>query len=159
MVSRNFFLLYVCFMCGYSLVLAQQSINSSNQEATVNGFDINISLGQLFYHSSEIDDFVVFPGIHHPDFHAKILGTKKISKRISAFPNPFHDTLIISSYDEIDSSYALSIIDFQGREIYNGLYTNQRMEINLTHLPVGVYLLLIENQVGLECLSFKIFKK
>lgn len=72
----------------------------------------------------------------------------------SYYPNPVKDFLNISYSKEISN---VSIFDSSGKQVYIGRINNKNAQINLVHLPSGVYI--VKAEVDGEIKTFKIVKK
>lgn len=65
-----------------------------------------------------------------------------ISKGIHLFPNPAYEQLVITSSEKI---YTLSICDVLGKIIHTEASDANRAELQIAHLPAGVYYLKVNN--------------
>lgn len=75
---------------------------------------------------------------------------------IHFYPNPCNELLTID-FPDSHQQYTIKLFDVAGREIYEKDNCNTSIQINMTHLFPGVYVLSISYQKG--TFSYKIIKK
>lgn len=75
---------------------------------------------------------------------------------LKLYPNPFSDELRILS--EKESIKEVVLLDMSGKQIkrYENLNTKE-YKLNATHLPIGMYLISVRTEEGVE--NYKIIKK
>jgi hypothetical protein len=80
------------------------------------------------------------------------------NSEISIYPNPVKDILTIDFNQNYHSKTELTIVDMSGKLLYqkNSDFTNNRVQINVTHLDSGTYILRIRNNALYK--SFKLIK-
>ncbi len=74
-------------------------------------------------------------------------------KKISIFPNPFDNEIIIETNNPVYEGSFVTIHDITGKTIYKNLLTGSRTAINTTNLVKGFYFIRIENYD--ECLMVR----
>lgn len=76
------------------------------------------------------------------------------SGKVALYPNPVRDMLNISSEKEISN---IIIFDLSGKQVYTQSINNKQMQINVSHLATGIYI--VKANVNEEVKTFKIVKK
>ncbi|MEO0403738.1 MAG: T9SS type A sorting domain-containing protein, partial [Bacteroidota bacterium] len=64
---------------------------------------------------------------------------------VKAYPNPV-DEILNLFIDALDGQTDVVLMDLQGRTVFRDQWSNIDNEINISHLPKGSYVLLIQNQ-------------
>jgi hypothetical protein len=85
------------------------------------------------------------------------VGEVEGKNQINVFPNPAND-LISVSVNKLNSDFYLELTDIFGRILLKTKFRNQT-EINVSHLPTGVYCIIIEDHKTGERFMQKIVKK
>ena len=87
-----------------------------------------------------------------------ILAVKKGNKinNLSVYPNPIKDQLIITASNK-NYPFELNLYDINGRQLMNATMTSDIYTFNTSSLPVGIYLLKVEDQESSEV--FKVIKE
>ena len=74
---------------------------------------------------------------------------------VSLFPNPVKDLLNVKISNSCSDKYIIDLIDFNGRQILSQQYFANEIQINISNLSKGVYLLKIRDENNnLRCLKF-----
>ena len=69
------------------------------------------------------------------------------------YPNPFNESITLTNLNNNKSPYQLSIIDIQGRELYNNIINTNNYIIDLHNLSSGIYFCKLLN-IKTNTLSF-----
>ncbi len=87
-----------------------------------------------------------------------ILAIEKKNKinNLSVYPNPIKDQLIITASNK-NYPFNLNLYDLNGRQLMSAIMTSDDYNFNTSSLPVGIYLLKVENQESSEV--FKVIKE
>jgi len=72
--------------------------------------------------------------------------------KLNVYPNPVKDQLIITASNK-NNPFKLNLYDINGRQLMSAIMTSDDYKFNTSSLPVGIYLLKVEDQE-----SSKVFK-
>ena len=104
---------------------------------------------KLLQSTIEDDDGYV---IEHPESTVFITGLfvslkpGTVLNRVMFFPSPFSDILVVTSKDHYIGN--ICIYDMSGMEIFNVDTGKNRLEINTSHFPEGIYLVKVFGKFG-----------
>lgn len=153
LIAITFLLLFPVIMVG------QQSIDASGQNATGIGGSVSYSVGQIVYTSNSGTNGSVSQGVQQPYEISVVLGVEhpEINLLMTVFPNPTSNsvTLDVANYDFETLSYLL--YDITGRQFFIGQTSTKETVILLDDLPSSTYFLKITNQNTI-IKTFKILK-
>ncbi len=76
-----------------------------------------------------------------------------IADEVMFYPNPFNESITFTNLNNNKSPYQLSIIDIQGRELYNNIINTNNYIIDLHNLSSGIYFCKLLN-IKTNTLSF-----
>ncbi len=77
------------------------------------------------------------------------IGLKEVVKKaLEIYPNPALDIIQISGLSHASTEFQL--FDLSGRKLLNGRLTLEQSEINISTLPIGVYLIRFENNGSVQ---------
>lgn len=146
------------FLMSYGLQ-AQQTIAASGGAITSSTGNVSYTIGQPFQNVLSSTEFFVFEGAQQAYEISQTLSTPESSAGIQfkVFPNPATDYLMLTFPDSIqDMEYQLSTLD--GKLVDRKSLQQLDSRINLTHLPVAVYILnILKNNQPVQ--TIKILKK
>lgn len=73
-----------------------------------------------------------------------------IKPQVSVFPNPTSNILYIKREGNFNESFAIQLMQIDGKQVaqYTWENTSDKIEIPTSHLPIGLYLLVIEGTHG-----------
>lgn len=99
---------------------------------------------------------------NHEVFCDKEAHDPPVESTISVGPNPFSNEVTV--FIPFEGFYTLSVFDLLGRNLYlqnipSPMESIGSIQIETSHLPVGVYIVVVEDLVSGERFSFKILKK
>ncbi|MFK8164794.1 MAG: S8 family peptidase [Lewinella sp.] len=72
---------------------------------------------------------------------------RRTTSGLATSPNPFYDQLDLK-LEKVDGPTKVSLLDGRGREMLTREVMQQRLQLNLGHLPTGVYWLSVQNSEG-----------
>jgi len=75
---------------------------------------------------------------------------------INAFPNPVKDHLQIELPDE--QNYEISLFDLSGKDLKNIFIEQSEYQLQMSHLPSGMYLLVVIDRINKQAKIIKIQK-
>jgi hypothetical protein len=128
----------------------QDSIDMAVADAVVYNDAIYIS---GYFNSINGDPSIrKFAKLMCPDFDAAsgcISGLKEHPGKpeIKVFPNPSRDKLFLD-FEQGTAIDKISLVNPLGQEVYIRLNPEQKQEVNVSHLPAGIYFLKAENRQG-----------
>lgn len=76
---------------------------------------------------------------------------------ISVYPNPVNDVLTISSNSELIEQ--LTIVDLSGAVVYSEMILEEKMQINVSQLPEGMYFVHALGKEGQQLSTCKVIKR
>jgi hypothetical protein len=74
---------------------------------------------------------------------------EKPDPEIKIYPNPSSDWAIIQTNSFQKNAY-LSISDINGREVFDSQITLPRIQIDISHFPVGIYFARVISKCGVQ---------
>jgi hypothetical protein len=115
-------------------------------------------VGQITYQSLESPSGKVNQGVQQPyEIYSLATNENEIQKKISVYPNPVKDFLIVDFNSEKLEKARYQLFDGTGRIINQGELKNMKSEINTSTLSAGLYMLSISS-AGKNVKTFKIIK-
>jgi hypothetical protein len=74
---------------------------------------------------------------------------ESLSDSYSVYPNPASDILYVHMGDQVYTNNTITITDLMGQTVYYNIITNQSiMEIDISSMTSGIYILFIDNENG-----------
>ena len=126
------------------------------------GMNIEWTLGENFLETVTLGDKIFTQGFHQP-----YLKIKKHEKKnpiplvnITIFPNPVYSILNIQLPKDFNTQFNINFFDINGHclKTLNVLENNTTIQLDITYLATGVYLLNISDNFGNIIESHKIIK-
>ncbi|MGZ3898944.1 MAG: T9SS type A sorting domain-containing protein [Bacteroidia bacterium] len=125
-----------------------QPVSITKQSNTKTYTDSGLNIGTEYYYFVEIKqndgDWIVTSPIWYKYTGAVGIEEKNKDLEFNYFPNPVSQKLYLSMA-KIDA-YTVSIIDITGRLVFEHLYSDNRMEIDLHQFNKGIYSLVVSNK-------------
>ncbi|MFT7252450.1 MAG: hypothetical protein ACI9FW_002212 [Flavobacterium sp.] len=141
-------------------VQAQDAVVVSGGNATGIGGSSSYSVGQSVYTTNTDTTGSVLQGVQQAFEIFTLTNSDFTALSLTAvmYPNPATDKIVLSlkNSDFFDLSYVL--FDFNGKAIATGLVQQTETPITIQNLPLGVYILKV-NQNSTALKAFKIIKK
>jgi hypothetical protein len=135
----------------------QATLSAGNLAQSVSG-SASYSVGQITYQSLESPSGKVNQGVQQPyEIYSLATNENEIQKKISVYPNPVKDFLIVDFNSEKLEKARYQLFDGTGRIINQGELKNMKSEINTSTLSAGLYMLSISS-AGKNVKTFKIIK-
>lgn len=102
---------------------------------------------------------IVEVGVLNPSCNQARFGrsTNITNNAMTIYPNPVRDQLIVNSYSADLEKTRIEIVDMTGRIVFatsKNVCGNYQEQINLSHIPDGIYLLKVQNSSGSEVIRF-----
>jgi len=157
-------------------VLVKQNMNLSNTEDCVLKVDVshtgyNIENYQLDIASLEIEVpyFEENPPVCNPNLETvcvcvskesvnnRFANNKEIeSENISVHPTPTKNDLLVSNLSEMGIIYKVEVLNINGQSLYKQKVDEEKVEIelNVSQLPKGIYILKIDAENGQKAMKF-----
>ena len=153
LIAITFLLLLPIIMVG------QQTIDTSGQNATGTGGSVSYSVGQIVYTTNSGTNGSVAQGVQQPYEISVVLGIEhpEINLQMTVSPNPTTNsvTLKVANYEFETLSY--QFYDITGKQFLIGQTSTNETQILLGDLPSSTYFLKITNQNTI-IKTFKILK-
>jgi len=155
---KNITLIMVLF-CATQLVNAQETISVSGGEATGAGGTVSYTIGQLIYTNPTtaagslnqgIQQSIEFVTLSNPELTA-------LTFKALTYPNPTTDFIILALKDANLTGLSYTMYDLLGRLVNKGTVTTSETKIGMKSLPIGVYILRVQ-QNNKKMKTFKIIK-
>jgi hypothetical protein len=156
-VNTNIFYLFF-FSTPFSLVAQNTTLSSGGEVVGVGGVTSH-SIGQIFIENYVNQSGNVHLGIQQ-SYEIATLGlvSSEINIRLSIFPNPVSDYLIIEIPLLEILGLTYSIYDSQGRIITTGTIQTEVTQVSVSDLHPATYVLCIKNKELNELQSFRLIK-
>ena len=155
---KNITLIMVLF-CATQLVNAQETISVSAFETIGSGGTVSYTIGQLVYINPTtaagslnqgIQQSIEFVTLSNPELTA-------VTLKAVTYPNPTTDFIILALTDADLRGVSYTMYDLLGRFVNKGTVTTFETKIGMKSLPIGVYILRVQqNNKALK--TFKIIK-
>ena len=151
--------LLIIFILVFVAVKAQETVPVSGGQATGLGGTVSYTIGQLIYTNPTtaagslnqgIQQSIEFVTLSNPELTALTL-------KALTYPNPTTDFIILALKDANLTGLSYTMYDLLGRLVNKGTVTTSETKIGMKSLPIGVYILRVQqNNKALK--TFKIIK-
>ena len=155
---KNIILITALF-CATQFFYAQETIPASGGEATGSGGEVSYTIGQLVYTNPTtasgslnqgIQQSIEFVTLSNPELTA-------VTLKAVTYPNPTTDFIILALKDANLTGVSYVMVDLLGRLVNKGTVATSETKIAMKSLPIGVYILRVQqNNQALK--TFKIIK-
>ena len=136
-------------------------ISAAGGSYTREPINLEWTLGESFVENKKSGNHWYTEGFHQPRLVARPL-SPSYSKgyAFKIFPNPASELLNIFITTEVEEILNLKLMDVTGKIIYNQGVAPRTpaIQMDLKHIPEGMYMLSIVNPAGYRIHSFKIIK-
>jgi hypothetical protein len=156
-----FFLLNLFNLHGQEVEMSVFS--SGGGETYISGIYVGHTIGESIIETISEGNIIITQGFHQPSVPTTGVVIKKIEEKVnlSVFPNPTIDKVSIVIDDFDNTTYNISLHDFQGRKVSNSLNTSlgiSFVELNLESYTRGIYFISLENNKTKKTQTAKIIK-
>lgn len=145
---------------GMSVVLAQESVNTTGGNLSGTSGSVSYSVGQIVYTTNTGSNGSVAGGIQQPYEISVVTGIKEVNEinlSVSVYPNPATDYLILEVTDSELSALHFHLYDISGTVLQNVKITNNETRIVMSNLEPGAYFVkVIRGKTELK--TFKVIK-
>jgi hypothetical protein len=132
---------------GKTFIINIQNPYNISLVITIGGFVSDLALKEYFLFTCESQNGFSVYGDITTNILEPTTTTNKIQTNI--YPNPSRSKIIITH--QTDSPVTISIYSLNGHQVTEPMFYDQKqMELNLDHLPAGVYLIEIVSSNGIE---------
>ncbi|MGB4899818.1 MAG: T9SS type A sorting domain-containing protein [Saprospiraceae bacterium] len=149
---------------GYSQleIKSPSVIGAAGTISKTNHVTLEWTLGETFVRSNIIQDAWYTEGYHQPILLvAPGSSADRHSFDIRIFPNPAYQKLFVEIKSAVAEPVKLKLTDLAGRTILyqNAPTTTDQIEISMSRIPQGMYLLSVVNDRGVQYGTFKVIKQ
>ena len=156
MSTRISFLIFSSFF--FSTLLAQQSINSGGNKANGATGSVNYSVGQVFYHHLNNDNYQIHEGVQYGYEIINSIGENNtIELKYNVYPNPTTSNFTLNISDFNPNTFSYILYDINGKELNHLALTNPKTNISLSKYNSKTFLLNVYNK-NKNVKSFTIIK-
>ncbi|SDI51145.1 T9SS type A sorting domain-containing protein [Winogradskyella thalassocola] len=158
-LSPRPFLLFGVLISSFNYMEAQETIVTAGGDITDTGGTVNYSVGQVVQNTIINADTSVFQGIqfYFEDQSLTVVDIKT-NLEITTYPNPTSSKLNINIDDFKPNTLTYKLYNVLGQLVTEGNVATKTTTINVNHLEMATYLLLIENTIDQTTQIFKIVK-
>jgi len=78
----------------------------------------------------------------------KAIDNNEVAIKVKFYPNPVANNLNIELTEALNKGYTLNVFSFLGRVVHTQSISNEKFLLNVTNLPVGIYLLQVKDNAG-----------
>jgi len=161
------FTLSICFaliaLNALGQSISKQVIGSSGEELSNDTYKVNFTVGETIVGMIENGEVI------HQGFWAGISEDNTLTvetlvdaeEELSIYPNPVINVLQIKFKLQEVQNYTTQLYDLNGKQIFNlkPIVQGQIVQMDISHLSGGMYLLMVTDKTSNYNKSFKILKK
>lgn len=143
--------------------ISKQVIGSSGTQLTNGNYTINFTVGEAIVGNIENGEAI------HQGFWAALNEDNTLTvetlvgseEELSVFPNPVVNVLQVKFKLQDAQNYSTQLYDLNGKQIFNlkPIVQGQIVQMNISHLSQGMYLLVVSDKTSNYNKSFKIIKQ
>ena len=160
-MKNNTLFVFLAFSLSFSAIgqtASHQVLSASGGDATGSGGSVAYSVGQIVYTTNTGATGSVAQGVEQA-YEISSVGIKETALNISlsVFPNPTSDFLTLKVEDYNNEALSYTLLDEQGRLVFNEQITTQDTQVAMSTLASGSYFINIV-QTNKKIKTFKIIK-
>lgn len=159
-MKTNTLILFLAFLLSFSAnaQTVHQVLSATGGDATGTGGSVAYSVGQIVYTTHTGTTGSVAQGVEQA-YEIYSVGIKETTLNISlsVFPNPTSDFLTLKVEDYNNEALNYTLLDEQGRLVFNEQITTQDTQVAMSTLARGAYFINI-GQTNKKIQTFKIIK-
>ena len=159
-MKTNTLIVFLAFLLSFSVnaQTSHQVLSASGGDATGSGGSVAYSVGQIIYTSHTGTTGSVAQGVEQA-YEIYSVGIKETTLNISlsVFPNPTSDFLTLKVEDYNNEALNYTLLDEQGRLVFNEQITTQDTQVAMSTLARGAYFINVL-QANKKIQTFKIIK-
>ena len=158
MINNSLFFLAFLLTFSVNAQTSHQVLSASGGDATGSGGSVAYSVGQIVYTTSTGTTGSVAQGVEQA-YEIYSVGIKETTLNISlsVFPNPTSDFLTLKVEDYNNEALNYTLLDEQGRLVFNEQITTQDTQVAMSTLARGAYFINVL-QANKKIQTFKIIK-
>jgi len=144
----------------FTVLYAQESVNSSGGDAIGSGGSSSYSIGQLLYNTNTGSNGSEAQGVQQPYEITVVTGleeAKDINLVFVAYPNPTSDHLTLEVKERELTNLRYQLFDVNGKLLQSGLISGNQTDIVMANFLPAIYFVKIL-QGNKELKTFKIIK-
>ena len=158
MINNSLF--FLAFLLSFSMIAqtSHQVLSATGGDASGSGGSVAYSVGQIVYTTSTGTTGSVAQGVEQA-YEISSVGIKETALNISlsVFPNPTSDFLTLKVEDYNNEALNYTLLDEQGRLVFNEQITTQDTQVAMSTLARGAYFINVL-QANKKIQTFKIIK-
>ena len=159
-MKTNTLIVFLAFLLSFSVnaQTSHQVLSASGGDATGSGGSVAYSVGQIVYTTHTGTTGSVAQGVEQA-YEIYSVGIKETALNISlsVFPNPTSDYLTLKVEDYNNEALNYTLLDEQGRLVFNEQITTQDTQVAMSTLARGAYFINVL-QANKKIQTFKIIK-
>jgi hypothetical protein len=159
-MKTNTLIVFLAFLLSFSVnaQTSHQVLSASGGDATGSGGSVAYSVGQIVYTTHTGTTGSVAQGVEQA-YEIYSVGIKETTLNISlsVFPNPTSDFLTLKVEDYNNEALNYTLLDEQGRLVFNEQITTQDTQVAMSTLARGAYFINVL-QANKKIQTFKIIK-
>ena len=159
-MKTNTLIVFLAFLLSFSVnaQTSHQVLSASGGYATGSGGSVAYSVGQIVYTTHTGTTGSVAQGVEQA-YEIYSVGIKETTLNISlsVFPNPTSDFLTLKVEDYNNEALNYTLLDEQGRLVFNEQITTQDTQVAMSTLARGAYFINVL-QANKKIQTFKIIK-
>lgn len=163
---RKWTILGMLQFCALSILTGQEVersvMASAGKQDIATRMTLDWTLGESFIESNVSNSFLYTEGFHQPQLLEGIVKEDILAQdlRLEIYPNPVDDLLSISSSSIKDFKLLITIHDMSGKNLMEAhtIKSTGKVELDMSSLVSGMYIVSIRNEEGSFIKSYKITK-
>ena len=159
-MKTNTLIVFLAFLLSFSVnaQTVHQVLSATGGDATGTGGSVAYSVGQIVYTTNTGATGSVAQGVEQA-YEIYSVGIKETTLNISlsVFPNPTSDFLTLKVEDYNNEALNYTLLDEQGRLVFNEQITTQDTQVAMSTLARGAYFINVL-QANKKIQTFKIIK-
>lgn len=142
---------------GYSQSISKQVIGTAGKTQSNSNLTVSWTAGEPVVGLMTSAGNQLSNGFH-PGLNLQALSLEDnlLEVQLRVYPNPTTQSLYVSHPDI--SSFGITIVDFNGKQLYSGTINNES-PLDLSNYTQGIYLVTLENKETNKKNTYKIIKK
>lgn len=141
--------------------ITSQVIDASGGTHRANGYTLTYSVGQIAVETLKSNNYIITQGFQQVEKNNTI-GSKENTQNIDfqaiVFPNPTQDILNIKIENDENDGFEIVLFNLSGQQLSQGSFSEKNYQIEVSHLPVGEYILKLKNSKSQKMMVSKFLK-
>jgi len=157
---------YIKFLMVLIITMPNMKVNGQSVLAPAGGvhtkqnMSLEWTLGETFVESVTTKEKWYTEGFHQPLLSTRPVSPSADGYDIKIFPNPTQELLNVFIKTPEEEDLKLTLVDVTGKTIYTQWVPagTPEIQLNVKHLPEGMYMLSVVSTKGYRINSFKVIK-